>query len=494
MVRGSGLGRSFGWLWAAYAVSTVGTFLALDAFALVALLALHAGAAQVAFLAAAGRAVGALVAVPVAPWLEFRRKRPVMIAMDVLRFAALATLPVAYALGRLTFGQLLAVAVILGAGNIVFKAASGAYLKTLVRPEHLLTANGRFEATTWTATALGPPLGGAAIGAFGPLTTVAGDAVSFLLSALGLGAIRGGEPRPPGRTGRRRLTREVLDGWRHILGHDRLRPLFVNTTLVNGLIMATAPPLATLMLRDLGFAPWQYGLAFAVPCLGGLVGSRLSGPLVARYGRERVLRVAGAARACWPVGLVFTGHGWVGLAVVMVVEGGLITSVGIFNPVFATCRLEDSGADRVSRTLSAWSITGGLTTAALTVIWGLMASLTSTRVALAAAGLLLLATPFTLPRRGAQGSAADHPAARGDDDAPTAQAAREDAVPARAAARSDAPPAEAVGEGSVRAGGGGPSAEAGGEAAVQAGGGTLDPNGEAEPGRDVHLGAAPLDR
>ena len=50
--------------------------------------------------------------------------------------------------------------------------ASGAFLKTLVRPDDLLIANGRFESTTWTATALGPPLGGAAIGLFGPVTTV----------------------------------------------------------------------------------------------------------------------------------------------------------------------------------------------------------------------------------------------------------------------------------------------------------------------------------
>ena len=61
--------------------------------------------------------------------------------------------------------------------------------------------------------------------------------------------------------------------------------------LVNGLIMATAPLLAVLMLGELGFAPWQYGLAFAAPCVGGLLGSRLARRLVARFGQHRVLRV-----------------------------------------------------------------------------------------------------------------------------------------------------------------------------------------------------------
>jgi hypothetical protein len=72
--RGS-LGRSFGRLWAAYAVSTFGTWIAFDAFPLIAILVLHASAAQVSLLAAAGLAAGALVAVPLGPWVEPRRKR-----------------------------------------------------------------------------------------------------------------------------------------------------------------------------------------------------------------------------------------------------------------------------------------------------------------------------------------------------------------------------------------------------------------------------------
>ena len=50
------LGRRFGWLWAAYSVSTLGTWLAFDAFALIAILVLHSGAAEVSGLKAAGLA------------------------------------------------------------------------------------------------------------------------------------------------------------------------------------------------------------------------------------------------------------------------------------------------------------------------------------------------------------------------------------------------------------------------------------------------------
>src|SRR6185312_13351746 len=96
------------------------------------------------------------------------------------------SVPVAYALGVLGFAQLLVVAVVAATAKNAFNAAGGAHLKALVRPEDLLVANGRFEATTWTATVLGPPLGGAAIGLFGPVTTVLADAVSYLLSAAGI--------------------------------------------------------------------------------------------------------------------------------------------------------------------------------------------------------------------------------------------------------------------------------------------------------------------
>jgi hypothetical protein len=392
------LGRRFGWLWAAYTVSALGTYLAFDAFSVIAVIVLHAGPAEVALLAATGPAVGAVAAIPLGPWVEFRRKRPVMIAMDLVRCAALLTVPVAWAFGGPGLGQMLLVSVAVAAADITFNAASGAFLKSLVPAGRLLAANSRFESTNWTALVLGPPLGGAAIGLFGPVATVAANAVSFLLSALGIGAVGGGEPRPAGTGGRRLRAADLLDGWRHILTSPALRPLFLNNLAANALIMVAAPPLAVLMLGPLGFAPWQYGLAFAVPCLGGLLGSRLARPLVARHGQLRVLRVAGTLRAVWPLGLAFVPPGPPGLLLVMVLEFGVITCSGVYSPVYATRRLECTPNDRVARTLSAWSVTGKATTAALTALWGLLAALTGPRAAIALAGVLLLATPLLLPR------------------------------------------------------------------------------------------------
>ncbi|MCC8958508.1 MFS transporter [Bradyrhizobium sp. Pear77] len=399
MLAGRSLGRGYDWLWTAFAVSTFGTWIAFDAFPLLAILVLHARPEAVSALAAVGLLAGAAVAVPLGPWIEFRRKRPVMIAMDLIRFAATISVPIAFVLGRLTFVQLVVVAVIMAAADAAFRAASGAYLKALVKPDDLVIANGRLEATTWTATAIGPPLGGAAIGMFGPVVTVVANALSFLLSALAIRRIGGGEPVPAQRQAQGFRAAELIEGWRAILAHPVLRLLFFNTVLVNGLIMATAPLLAVLMLRDLGFAPWQYGLAFGAPCIGGLIGARLAPSLAARFGQRNVLLAAGTLRACWSLGLAFMPNGAAGIAVVFALQFGLVTCAGIFNPVFAAYRLARIEMERTARVLSAWTITSSATIAVLTALWGVLAGFAGVRTAVALSGLLLLTTPLLLPRR-----------------------------------------------------------------------------------------------
>jgi MFS family permease len=393
------LGAGFGWLWSAYAVSTYGTWLAFGAFPLIAVQVLHASAFAVSLLEAAGLAVAAIVALPLGPWVEHRAKRPVMIGMDLVRFLAMASIPAAYFLGLLSYVQLLVVAVISGTASIAFTAASGAYLKYLVRSEHLLVASGRFEGTSWAATAVGPPLGGALIGLVGPVVTILADAFSYLLSALAVLRIRGGGVAAPRDPSTRLGGADLLAGWRFIFDDRVLRRLFLNSILVGGLIMATAPLVAVLLLGEYHFTALQYGLAFGVPAVGGFVGARLSARLVERHGRHRIMIVFGWLRSIFPLGLAFVHPGITGLVTVMIVEGLLITCMGVFNPIYATERLQRTPASHTARVLSAWSVSSKLSQASLMVVWGVLATFTSPLAAITISGVLLLATPLLLPQR-----------------------------------------------------------------------------------------------
>src|SRR6185437_13713399 len=153
------------------------------------------------------------------------------------------------------------------------------------------------------------------------------------------------------------------------------------------------------LLRQLGFPPWQYGLAFAAPCIGGFIGSRLARRVVARYGQHQVFRTVGTLRAVWLIGLAFIRPGVVGLVTVIAVELAIIISMSLYTPVLATYRLQHTPKHLIARVLSAWSIGSQAAIAILTALGGLLAGLTSTRAALVVAGLLILASPLLLPRR-----------------------------------------------------------------------------------------------
>jgi MFS family permease len=110
------------------------------------------------------------------------------------------------------------------------------------------------------------------------------------------------------------------------------------------------------------------------------------------------LRTAGSLRAIWLIGLAFVRPGAVGLVTVMVVELAVIISMSLYNPVLATYRLEHTPSHQIARTLSAWSISTSASIAVFTALGGVLADLTSTRTALAVAGLAVLTSPLLLPR------------------------------------------------------------------------------------------------
>jgi MFS family permease len=400
------LSQDFRRLWTAFTVSAVGSAVGSGALPLVAVLVLDTSTFQVSLLAALAAVASAVIALPFGAVIEQRRKRPVMITADLIRFVTLASVPVAAALHVLTFTQLCVVGVVQTAAMIAFTAASGAHLKALVPPAGRAEANSRFEATSWLSLSVGPPIGGALVGLLGATVTLAVDALSFLLSALGVRRIQAPEPDPglsdPGRPDSGRPASRKVDltsGWRYIFGHRGLRVLFWNSQLFGGPVMMVSPLLAVLMLRDLGMTPWQYGLALGLPCLGGASGAWLAPLLTRRFGIHRMLIVFGVLRTPWLLLLPLATSGTGGMVLIVLAETGLLLAAGAFNPSFATYRMEATEDRFMSRMTSAWSISSRSLQPLFIAAGGLLAGLTGLRTAILVGGIACLASAFVLPWR-----------------------------------------------------------------------------------------------
>ncbi|MDT6984246.1 MFS transporter [Streptomyces lusitanus] len=399
MARQSPLGQDFRRLWSAYAISAAGSAVGMGALPLIALLVLDAPAFQVSLLAALSAVASGMIALPLGVRIEHQYKRPVMIAADLVRCAVLASVPAAMVFDGLTFAHLCAVGVLQTAASVAFDAASGAHLKALVVRDQRLRANSLFETTNWITVSAGPPVGGFLIGVLGAATTLVIDALSFLGSALGIRRIQRPEPAPPARCATSHLGRDIAAGWQYLLRHPGLRPLFFNALLFGGSIMMASPLMAVLMLDDLGLAPWQYGLALGLPCLGGVLGSRLAPLLARRFGQRRVLLVSGAARTLWTILLPLTPPGALGVFVIVAADFGLLLSAGVFNPSFTTYRMAATPDAFMSRVATSWSVGAKTCQAVFMIAGGLIAAAAGVRGALLIAGSLCMASALLLPWR-----------------------------------------------------------------------------------------------
>lgn len=386
-------------LWLAYALGQIGSGVATGGLALVAVLTLAVADWQVSVLGAVSAITTALVALPLGSRIEFRRKRPVMIAADLLAAAALLSVPVAWWLGRLTFAQLCVVGALQVLATVSFAAAAGAHLKGLVAPDARVWAQSRLDSTMWGGFTLGPPAGGALASAFGPVLVLAVDAVSYLGSALGIRRLRSPEPDPPARQADQHWRAEMAAGWRFVLGHPGLRALFCNALLFGGGIMLISPLLAVLVLRDLGLAPWQYGLLLGVSGLGGLVGATLAPRAVRWWGERAVLLGAGTLRAVWMPLLVVAPPGTAGFVLVTAAETLLLFFAGLFNPTFASYRMTVTPDELMSRVGMSWSVATRTVQPLFIALGGLVTALAGLRAGIAVGAGVLLVTGALLPWR-----------------------------------------------------------------------------------------------
>ncbi|GAA1654114.1 MFS family permease [Actinoplanes couchii] len=382
-------------------MSETGSAVGYAALPIVAVLVLGVPDFQVSLLTVLAGLVSALLALPLGPWIEHHRKLPVMIAADLVRVVVVLSVAAAAWFGLLTYWQLCLVAVLQTVARMAFDAAGVAQLRTLVPADRRTATNGRFETALWTANTVGPPVGGLLISWLGATATMLLDAVSYAISALLLRGLD--EPEPPPRPAERNRRRDLTAGWRHILAHPGLAALFGNSMIFGGCVLAASPLLTVLVLRDLRFPAWQYGLITGVAGLAGVAGSMLAAPLVQKWGGRRVLLLAGVGRNLW-LGLVPPAPAsTTGLVLIAAADFLLVFFAGVFGPVFATYRMDATGDAHLSRVVMAWSVSSRTVPPLFIAAAGVLATMAGARVALAVLAVVLLGGIALLPWRAEQG-------------------------------------------------------------------------------------------
>ncbi len=278
-------------LWAGQTVSLFGSRITLLALPLTAVLRLHAGAAQMGLLVAAGSAPWLVVGLPAGVWVDRLRRRPLMVAADLGRALLLVSVPLAAWLGRLHLEQLYLVQFLVGVLTVVFDVAYQSWLPSLVPSEHLVEGNSKLEMSDSVAQIAGPGLGGVLVQVLTAPVAILADALSFLVSALLLSSIRSYEAAPP-RADRGSMRREIAEGLRLVLGNPLLRALAASSATFNLFDSVLFSVYVLYMVRALGLSAGAIGLVFGLGGVGGLLGALLVGPITRRVGLGRTLTAA----------------------------------------------------------------------------------------------------------------------------------------------------------------------------------------------------------
>lgn len=306
--------RDFRLLWIGETTSKLGSSVTAVALPLVAVVTLHASTLAVGLVAAAGWVPWVVLGLPAGAWVDRLPRRPLLLACDAVSAAAFLSVPVAAGFGVLTVGHLLVAAVVAGSASVVFTTAYRVYLPALVGPGDLAAGNATLQGSESAAQLAGLSLGGLVAQWFGAVFGLLADAVSFVVSAACLLAIRAPEARPPARP--RALRREVAEGLRWVAG-DRYLRTFAGFAAVANLGLSGYQAVQVVFgVRVLHAAPAVVGVMVAASGVGGVAGALLSARISRRFGTARGL--VGCVLIAWPFGvlipLAFPGGGLLLLA------------------------------------------------------------------------------------------------------------------------------------------------------------------------------------
>jgi MFS family permease len=203
------------------------------------------------------------------------RKRMMFLA-DLGRGALTALIPLTVAVGGPTMAVILIVAAPMSVLRSFFLAGYTASIPALVGRSQVGRANSYFETVYSTGYIVGPAIAGVLASIIGPGPTLAIDAVSFGLSALGLALVRR-DLRAPVDRPRANLLLEIREGIDYIIGNPTLRIVILFWGATSILTAPLVTVLAIRVTRDLGEQASVLGLLLAAYGAGTVLGSFMIG-------------------------------------------------------------------------------------------------------------------------------------------------------------------------------------------------------------------------
>lgn len=281
-------------LWIGDTISQAGTQLSLLALPVIAVQLLHAGPTEMGLLTGAETLAFLLIGLPAGAWVDRWRTKRVLIGGDLVRAAALLTIPVAWWLDLLTLPQLYAIALVTGVATVFFDVAYQSYLPALVEPADVVDGNAKLQASQSIAQVGGPAIGGGLLRLVSAPALVVLDAASFLGSAFLVWRIQQ-QDTPPPRHERRRLRTEIAEGLSFVLRHPLLVRITACTSLGNLFISMGNALFVLLLLRYLHQPTSAVGLLFSAAALGGLAGALATRRIVAWVGEGRTISLSAVA-------------------------------------------------------------------------------------------------------------------------------------------------------------------------------------------------------
>jgi predicted MFS family arabinose efflux permease len=397
--------RNFRLLWFGETVSGVGSAMAAFLIPLLAVTTLRASTFDVAALTAAGYLPWLIIALPAGAWVDRLPVRTLMVACDLIAAALYASLPVLGWLKLLSIGEVLAIALLAGAANVVFTTAYQVYLPSLVDGARLVEGNAKLQGSASMALIGGRGVAGVAAEGLGAAPAMLFNAVSFLVSAACLLSIRA---TPPERiaTSRTSLRAEIAQGGRFIARDPYLRPITLYAAAGNFTYSGYSALLVVFLVRVAGLSPAVTGLLLTTSGVGGLAGALIARRIGSRLGTPRALKATALATAVFGLLIPLTRSG---PAVACYIAGAFVVSAGtlvgnILAGAFRQAYCPPEILGRVVANMRSASFgtipLGALTAGALGTAFGIRIALWMLLTGYALSSLILLAMP-----RSAQGEA-----------------------------------------------------------------------------------------